>query len=169
MKTLNRIKKLRTSQSKTQAELANAVGVTRQTVSLYEAGEREPKGTVWQKLADALGVSVSYLQGISDNPSDKPTQADFTRWDTNLEKIQANQANTILNAISPDTLASLDFEECSGRLGILNETLTFAQSNPKQVFDLLTLLVRLNGNDKTDYPSSELSDDFRQQVLNALN
>ncbi|MDI6522035.1 helix-turn-helix domain-containing protein [Leuconostoc suionicum] len=32
----------------------------------YERGIREPKLETWKKLADYFGVSVSYLQGISD-------------------------------------------------------------------------------------------------------
>lgn len=63
---MNRIKEIRTNLKMTQSELSKAVGITRQTVSLYEKGQREPKGTTWQKLAQVLGVSVLYLQGLSD-------------------------------------------------------------------------------------------------------
>ena len=50
----------------TQAELADAVGVTAQTISLYETGKREPKLRMWEKLATVLIVSVPFLQGIEN-------------------------------------------------------------------------------------------------------
>lgn len=66
---MNRIKELREKNEVSQSNVAKAVGITRQAVSLYEKGEREPKLETWQKLADFFGVSVQYLQGISDVPN----------------------------------------------------------------------------------------------------
>lgn|GEM_PF-1665425 len=61
----NRILEVRTEKNTSQSQLAEAIGVSRQAISLYEKGEREPKLDTWVKLADYFGVSVGYLQGIT--------------------------------------------------------------------------------------------------------
>lgn len=63
---MNRIKEIRQEKNLSQTDIAKALGVTRQAISLYEKGDREPKLETWQKLADFFRVSVPYLQGISD-------------------------------------------------------------------------------------------------------
>ena len=64
---MNRIRQVRSKKGITQAELANAIGMSRQGLAYYENNQREPKLETWQKLADYLGVSVPYLQGFSDS------------------------------------------------------------------------------------------------------
>lgn len=68
-KMSNRIKKLRLEKKISQQKLANEVGVTRQAISLFEKGERDPKLETWIKLAGYFNVSIPYLQGISKNKS----------------------------------------------------------------------------------------------------
>ncbi|MBD5069084.1 MAG: helix-turn-helix transcriptional regulator [Lactobacillus sp.] len=62
----NRIKKLRLEKKISQQKLADEIGVTRQAISLFEKGERDPKLETWIKLSNYLNVSVGYLKGISD-------------------------------------------------------------------------------------------------------
>ncbi|MGO4955128.1 helix-turn-helix domain-containing protein [Ligilactobacillus ruminis] len=66
---MNRIRQVRSEKGITQAELANAIGMSRQGLAYYENNQREPKLETWQKLADYLGVSVPYLQGFSNLPA----------------------------------------------------------------------------------------------------
>ncbi|MCU4692089.1 helix-turn-helix transcriptional regulator [Limosilactobacillus reuteri] len=63
----NRIAELRKNKKLSQAQLAKETGLTRQAVSLYEIGKREPKLETWIKLADFFDVSVLYLQGLSNS------------------------------------------------------------------------------------------------------
>lgn len=63
----NRIAELRKKKKLSQAQLAKETGLTRQAISLYEIGKREPKLETWLKLADFFDVPVSYLQGLSDH------------------------------------------------------------------------------------------------------
>ena len=63
----NRIKELRLEKSISQQKLADRIGVTRQAVSLFEKGDRDPKLETWIKLADFFDVPVSYLQGLDDS------------------------------------------------------------------------------------------------------
>lgn len=65
-KLANRIRELRAEKNISQQKLADEIGVTRQAVSLFEKGGRDPKLETWIKLADYFGVHVGYLQGIED-------------------------------------------------------------------------------------------------------
>lgn len=62
----NRIKELRLEKGLSQRKIAEETGISQQSLSFYEKGDRNPKIETWQKLADYFGVSVSYLQGVSD-------------------------------------------------------------------------------------------------------
>lgn len=66
--TNNRIKVAREAAHLSQGDLAAKLKVTRQTISAYERGLREPRMDVWESLSDALSVSIPYLQGISSDP-----------------------------------------------------------------------------------------------------
>lgn len=63
-----RLKELREKAGYSQQSFANAIGVKQSTVGNWEAGAREPKLEVMQKLADFFGVSVDYLIGRDNTP-----------------------------------------------------------------------------------------------------
>ena len=54
--TNNRIKAAREAAHLSQGDLAAQLKVTRQTISAYERGLREPRMDVWKSLSDALSV-----------------------------------------------------------------------------------------------------------------
>ncbi|NRO16930.1 helix-turn-helix transcriptional regulator [Lactobacillus helveticus] len=76
---MNRIKELREHKGIGQKELAEKIGVTQQTISLYENSKREPKLATWQKLANFFNVPVTYIAGMSDIDSLK-TYENFESW-----------------------------------------------------------------------------------------
>jgi putative transcriptional regulator len=61
MKLNNRLKEVRLERNFTQEALADAVGVTRQTIIAIEKGKFGPTVTLALALARELGVSVEYL------------------------------------------------------------------------------------------------------------
>lgn len=65
---MNRIQQVRLARGLSQSRLAQMVGVSRQAIGQYESGERTPGGDVLVRLAQVLGVSSSYLLGMSDSP-----------------------------------------------------------------------------------------------------
>ncbi len=67
MRLGERIKKARKGKG-TQAELAEQIGVHEMTIRRWESGERYPDADMLQKLAAALGTSVSYLVGETEDP-----------------------------------------------------------------------------------------------------
>ena len=58
-------KSLRLSRRLTQDELANQLGVTKSTVSMYENGQRTPPFETMEKIADFFNVDMDYLRGKS--------------------------------------------------------------------------------------------------------
>jgi transcriptional regulator with XRE-family HTH domain len=65
-----RIANLRREQNITQVQLADALGVSQQTVNAYEAGTRRVPVSMLPDLATTLAVSVEELIGVS-SPSGK--------------------------------------------------------------------------------------------------
>lgn len=61
-----RIVSLREEKGETQQELANAIGITRQSLSRYEIAARTVSVEVLGALAQHFGVSADYLLGLSD-------------------------------------------------------------------------------------------------------
>ena len=57
----NRIKTLRTDRAWSQAELANRLGVSRQTVNAIERGKYDPSLPLAFKLAQLFGESIEEI------------------------------------------------------------------------------------------------------------
>lgn len=66
MNFAERLKELRNLKGMYQGEIAQILGVTRQAVSQYERGEREPSYEMLEKLADYFNVDMNYLLGRED-------------------------------------------------------------------------------------------------------
>ncbi|WP_203649641.1 helix-turn-helix domain-containing protein [Secundilactobacillus yichangensis] len=70
---MNRLKKVREQNGASLRAVAAVIGTSNQNLSNWERDSREgyPKLPVdtWKLLADFFGVSVPYLQGISDEPT----------------------------------------------------------------------------------------------------
>ena len=54
---------------KTQQEVADYLGISRQAYSNYEAGKREPDFETLLKLGEYFGCSVDYLLGHKKDPA----------------------------------------------------------------------------------------------------
>ena len=63
MNFAERLKELRKMKGLYQGDIADILGVTRQAVSQYERGEREPSYEVLEILADYFNVDSDYLLG----------------------------------------------------------------------------------------------------------
>ena len=61
-----RVKKLRNAKRQSQNEVGKALGKSRETVSKYELGEREPDPEAIVLFAKHFNVSSDYLLGIND-------------------------------------------------------------------------------------------------------
>ena len=80
-----RLRLLREKKGISQQELADFLGVNKQTISGYERGVRRPAGEsareLYEKLADYFNVDTSYLMGLSDYSTsiNKPFDYDFSQ------------------------------------------------------------------------------------------
>ena len=63
------MKGLRAGRRLTQGELAEALGVSRSAISMYERGEREPDFETLETIADFFNVDMNYLTGWTDDPT----------------------------------------------------------------------------------------------------
>ncbi len=61
-----KLKELRLSKNLTLKQVADAIGLTRNAISNYEANIREPSLSVLKSLCDFFDVSADYLIGRSD-------------------------------------------------------------------------------------------------------
>ena len=71
-----RLRELMERNKCTQADLAQATGRTRQTVSQYTTGMSEPGYDVLVKIALYFDVTTDYLLGLTDDPATKPAAVD---------------------------------------------------------------------------------------------
>lgn len=61
-----RLRELRVQSNYSQQDLADKIGVTKQTISQYERGVRKPDMDTLTALCDIFNVSSDYLMGKSD-------------------------------------------------------------------------------------------------------
>lgn len=90
------IKLLRKSKKMSQQALANALGVSRSTIAMWETSGSQPDNASLLRLADYFGVSVDFLLGREDEDTKKEIAA-LPDDDLNLEIIK------LLTELSPET------------------------------------------------------------------
>ena len=64
-----RLRELRTSKNLSQLQLSEKIGITKQTVSLWERSKRRPNLEMMANLAGYFDVSLEYLLGTIDDPT----------------------------------------------------------------------------------------------------
>jgi len=74
----DRIKDLRVEKGLRQIDLANALSVSKATVSLWERGNARPEFGTCEMMADFFHVTMAYLLGSSDDRMPVTTDVD---WD----------------------------------------------------------------------------------------
>lgn len=89
----SRLLSLREARNITQQELADAIGITRQSLSHYEMNERTVNAETIYQIAEFFGVSADYLLGLTDNMTthtDLKAVCDYTGLDENAVKSIVN-------------------------------------------------------------------------------
>lgn len=66
MEFKNIIYKLRTERDMSQQALADELGVSKSTISMWETGNRFPSKELYEQIADLFNVDIDYLFGRSD-------------------------------------------------------------------------------------------------------
>ena len=65
----SRINELLANTTEHESAIADALGVSKQTISAWKKGIRFPKKPVIRSVAEFFGVSVPWLEGITDDPT----------------------------------------------------------------------------------------------------
>lgn len=88
-----RIIELRKEKGLTQAQLAEAVGVSKTSANFYESAGRAPDIQVLARYAEVLGVTSDYLIGLSDNRTTEnaATGAELGLADETIAKLKNYQ------------------------------------------------------------------------------
>ena len=66
----------RKAHGKTQQDVADYLGITRQAYSNYEAGKREPDYETLLKIGEYFNCSTDYLLGNREDPAPKASELD---------------------------------------------------------------------------------------------
>jgi transcriptional regulator with XRE-family HTH domain len=64
---MENLRRIREKRHKNQLNVALAVGVTQESISMYESGIGYPSATILIKLAKYLETSTDYLLGLTDD------------------------------------------------------------------------------------------------------
>lgn len=77
--TGERIKQLRTKKGLSQSQLAELIGVKKNTVSTWERGTRKPDFPALDSMSNIFEVSIGYIVGDSEDltPIKKPTEEEL--------------------------------------------------------------------------------------------
>lgn len=123
-----RLRKCRRARELTQAELGRLLGLSKQTVSGYEAGLRNPDPDTLQRLADIFGVSTDYLLGRTDTPQlPDPAPRGKPGGESLGQRLRALREKANLNQI-----------ELAKQLGVANSTISQYEAD-RRIPDLPTL------------------------------
>jgi len=82
----DRLRKARVAKSMTQADLATEVQITRQAISAFERGSKQPEGVTLSNIADALDQPVSYFIGGSFKPFGEFSVRNFRQFGSSTNK-----------------------------------------------------------------------------------
>ena len=150
---MNRLRELRKEKKLTLKEVSsqleqNNLKISPDALAKYERGDREPKLETWQKLANFFGVSVPYLQGISDIEDLEPVST-FEKFFASLEKtpdgksikVPVNEMLALANGLELKTFLKINNAIISKQNGELSE------NDFKKYSKIVSHL------DKNDFPS----------------
>lgn len=81
----DRLKELRKEKNMTQVQLAEALGVSKGTIAMWEIGKREPNFETLNRLSDIFDKRIDYILGYSNDASSPQVTAEdidqLGRWE----------------------------------------------------------------------------------------
>lgn len=115
-----KIELLREDGGMSQGELAKILGVTRQTVSKWEADVCRPKANVLQALCGLFGVDMSYFTGVEVSPQQIGTLGEFIRKLRRRAKLSQEQFAERMG-VSRQMISLWEIDEVKPRAGMLQK------------------------------------------------
>lgn len=163
----NRIAKLRIDKNLSQSKLAEKTGLTRQAISLYEIGKREPKLETWIKLANFFNVPVSYLQGLTISRYSPGSNDSFEQFaydygliadEVNVDKIPKQERENISEALTKFKMLVAYLVEAKTN---------YKSAEYKQYLD--TVLELVNFLTASIFNDNIVNESQRQKVMRSIN
>lgn len=118
----SRLKEARKKHGYTQVSLAEALGVSKGSVAMWETGKRNPEFDTLDELLSLLKVSYDYLTGKTDeeehnSPSEESLKqiAAWTIADDTYDKIKKYLALDVYGASAVDDLIAAEYKRCMGQ------------------------------------------------------
>ena len=126
-----RLKKIMDREHITQTELAKKINVTRQSISLYINGDRNPDISILKSISEVLLISTDYLLGLSDYETQDGDMQEFCKV-TGLSEMAALK----LTALFPENISSIiensHFEDVLTKIDDLKRYSTFLIEDIKE-------------------------------------
>ena len=162
------IRSTRRKRGLSQEQLADSLGVTKATICRYENGAREPRYDQLFAIAEALNVTVSFLQGCE--PTVLPPINHRISMVVAVSRCSEAEFAKLLN-LSPETVRDL----CSGSASPSDSTISdicgvfgvdeyWLRTGDGKMLDIPSrenkikqFLKALNGNNELDVPSQALA------------
>ena len=157
-----RLRKLRESLNLSQNEFSKQLGVSRVSLTHYEAGDRTPDIDFLSRLHQCTGVSVYYLLGLTDSKDDSfaTAQRDTGLSEQALETL-SNSADAV--QIADLYLRHADFPDMAHALMVLHDNQLIA-NNGYQLDNGTVVLTDLGLRNTEDLKKA-----ICQQVFDILN
>ena len=115
-----KIELLREDGGMSQGELAKVLGVTRQTISKWEADVCLPKANVLQALCGLFGVDMSYFTEVEVSPQQIGTLGEFIRKLRRRAKLSQEQFAERMG-VSRQMISLWEIDEVKPRAGMLQK------------------------------------------------
>lgn len=149
-----RIKEARLNAGITQRELSEKLGVSFVNISQWENGTRKPKYETRQKIADALGVTVDYLLGRTNQPNVRlATQEDIERYFGRTSYITEDGVAVL--AAKPD-MSAHDLKKCNENYSKLCAAFDrLNETGQKKAIENVEDLAKIPEYQKKDEPSQK--------------
>lgn len=95
----DRLQKVRKHKGLTQAEVANLVGTTRESIAAYESGRVRLSDEMLARFAIALETSADLILGLSGLPTEDPPAMRIMRRVRQIEQLPLAKQKVLLQTI----------------------------------------------------------------------
>ncbi|WP_172592567.1 helix-turn-helix domain-containing protein [Staphylococcus pettenkoferi] len=160
------IKKIRKSKNLTQSELAREMEISRSYLSDIENGNKNPSITTTKKLAEKLGVSVSYLTTGVKMLSDLNNEDIKNAWQKIRDKL-TNDWNERELYVKENLFELVERNLSFYEVHFLNNVLVFFNEEESENILFISVLLQKLNNDKSSH-SKETYDDLINEFSDFL-
>lgn len=101
---MNRIREARNQAGIKQIDLCARLGISQGALSGWENGKYEPGSAGWLSLSEALGVSVDYLMGVTEEQKETPTPV--SEDERNVVRMAGRDGSYVVRRLSDEQYAA---------------------------------------------------------------